>query len=71
MSPMLRRKIDPEVVFIDTDSAPRILHCGESILEEDLPVGPRVIYPKPPIQGLANPRAALRHAINHPLGCDP
>ncbi len=71
MSPILRRKIDPEVVFIDTDSAPRLLHCGESILEEDLPVGTRVIYPKPPIQGLANPRAAIRYAINHPLGCDP
>ena len=68
---MLRRKLDPEVVFIDTDSAPRILHCGEMILEEDLPVGTRVIYPKPAIQGLPNPRGAIRYAINHPLGCDP
>lgn len=71
MSPILRRKIDPEVIFIDTDSAPRIIHSGENFLEEDLPVGTRVIYPKPPIQGLANPRGAIRYAINHPLGCDP
>lgn len=71
MSPLLRRKLDPETVFIDTDSAPRVIHFGEDFWEEDLPIGTRVIYPKPPIQGLPNPRAAIRHAINHPLGCDP
>ncbi len=71
MTPLLRRKLDPEVVFIDTDSAPRIIHFGEGFLEEDLPVGTQIIYPKPPIQGLPNPRGAIRHAINHPLGCDP
>lgn len=71
MSPLLRRKLDPETIFIDTDSAPRVLHFGEDFWEEDLPVGTRVIYPRPPIQGLPNPRAAIRYAINHPLGCDP
>ena len=69
--PLLRRKLDPGTVFIDTDSAPRVLHFGEDFLEEDLPVGTRVIYPKPPIQGLPNPRGAIRYALNHPLGCDP
>ena len=69
--PVLRRKLDPGTVHIDTDSAPRIIQSGEDFLEEDLPVGTRVIYPKPPIQGLPNPRGAIRHAINHPLGCDP
>jgi hypothetical protein len=29
------------------------------------------VYPKPPIEGLANPGAAIRYALNHPLGCDP
>ena len=71
MSPVLRRKLDPGTVYIDTDSAPRLIHYGEDFWEEDLPVGTRVIYPKPPIQGLPNPRGAIRHAINHPLGCDP
>jgi len=61
----------PEVVTIDKGSAPRILHYGEDFLLEDLPVGTRVIYPKQPIAGLPNPRAAIRWALNHPLGCDP
>ena len=39
--------IDPEVVFIDTDSAPRIIHCGESFLEEDLPVNLNLLTLQP------------------------
>ena len=61
----------PEVVTIDKGSAPRIIHYGEDFLLEDLPVGTRVIYPKQPIAGLPNPRAAIRWALNHPEGCDP
>jgi hypothetical protein len=68
----LIRALDaPEVVTIDTGSAPRIIHHGEDFLLEDLPVGTRVIYPKQPIAGLPNPRAAIRWALHHPLGCDP
>ena len=40
---------------IDTDSAPRVIQFGEDFWEEDLPVGTRVIYPKPPDSGLAQP----------------
>jgi hypothetical protein len=69
--PTPRHKEDDQVVYIDTDSAPRILFSGEDLLLEDLPVGTRVIYPKPPIEGLANPGAAIRYALNHPLGADP
>jgi hypothetical protein len=36
-----------------------------------LPVGTRVVYGKPPIEGLHNPGAAIRYAINHPLDADP
>jgi len=68
---LTRRKLDESIVYIDTDSAPRIVPCGEDFLLEDLPVGTRVIYPRPPIQGLANREAAIRYAINHPHGCDP
>ena len=32
-------------VYIDTDSAPRIVFYGEDFLLEDFPVGTRVIYP--------------------------
>src|SRR6476660_4924147 len=69
--PVPRNKEDDQVVYIDNDSAPRILFSGEDLLLEDLPVGTRVIYPKPPIEGLSNPGAAIRYALNHPLGCDP
>jgi hypothetical protein len=69
--PTPRRKEDDQVVYIDTDSAPRILFSGEDLLLEDLPIGTRVVYPKPPIEGLANPGAAIRYALNHPLGTEP
>ena len=71
MSLALRRKQHELITYIDTDSQPRILHYGEDFLLEDLPVGTRVIYPKPPIVGLPNPEAAIRYALNRPLGCDP
>jgi lactate racemase len=69
--PTPRRKEDDQVVYIDTNSAPRILFSGEDLLLEDLPVGTRVVYPKPPIEGLANPGAAIRYALNHPLEAEP
>ncbi|HET6613308.1 MAG TPA: lactate racemase domain-containing protein, partial [Kofleriaceae bacterium] len=59
------------VVTIDTDSAPRILFCGENFLVEDLPIGTRVIYPKRPLAGVPNRVAAIRYALNHPQGMPP
>ncbi len=59
------------IVTIDTDSAPRIMFSGENFLLEDLPVGTRVIYPKRPLTGLANPTAAIRYALNHPEEMEP
>src|ERR671938_615732 len=69
--PTPRHKEDDQVVYIDTNSAPRVLFSGEDLLLEDLPVGTRVIYPNPPIEGLPNVKAAVRWAINHPEGTDP
>jgi hypothetical protein len=66
-----RRDVEEHVVTIDTDSAPRILFHGENFLVEDLPVGTRVIYPRRPMAGLANPRAAIRHALNKPEEMEP
>jgi nickel-dependent lactate racemase len=60
-----------QVVTIDDDSAPRLLFSGEDLLLEDLPVGTKVIYPKPPIAGLPNVKAAIRWALNHPEGTEP
>jgi hypothetical protein len=59
------------IVTIEKDSPPRVLFSGEDLLVEDLPVGTQVIYPNPPVEGLANVKAAIRWAIHHPEGCDP
>ena len=69
--PRTRPSAREEIITIDTDSAPRILFYGENFLLEDLPVGTRVIYPKRPLSGVANPRATIRYALNHPLDMDP
>jgi len=69
--PTLRHKEGDEVVYIDNDSAPRLIFSGEDISAEDLPIGTRVVYAKPPIEGLNNPGAAIRYAINHPIDADP
>ena len=62
---------DENIITIDTDSAPRIMFYGEDFLCEDLPVGTRVIYPRRPIAGLPNPRAAIRYALHHPESMEP
>src|SRR5207237_7169129 len=69
--PRTRGAADESIVTIDTDSAPRILFYGESFLLEDLPVGTRVIYPKRPMTPVANPKAAVRYALNHPEDSEP
>jgi nickel-dependent lactate racemase len=61
----------PSVVTLDRDSAPRVLFAGDKLVEVDLPPGTRCIYPKPPLAPLKNVDAAIRYAVNHPLGTDP
>src|SRR6202171_5661049 len=71
MALQLRRKTHESIVYIDSDSAPRIIPSGEDFILEDIPIGTRVLYPNPPIKGLPNREAAIRYALNHPHGCDP
>src|SRR3954462_2331399 len=59
------------VITLDSDSPPRVMFSGEQLLIEHLPPGTRVLYPKPPIVGLKDPDAAIRYAINHPIGMEP
>ncbi|MEZ4231023.1 MAG: transcriptional regulator, partial [Polyangiaceae bacterium] len=61
----------PCVVTLERDSAPRVLFAGDSLVEVDLPAGTRVIYPKPPMEGLKDVDAAIRYAINHPENSEP
>lgn len=71
MTLQLRRKSRESIIYIDRDSAPRIIPNGEDFILEHLPIGTRVIYPNPPIKGLPNREAAIRYAINNPLDADP
>src|SRR3954465_6631298 len=71
MALQLRRKTHESIIYIDKDSAPRIMPNGEDFILEDIPIGTRVIYPNPPIKGLPNREAAIRYAINHPLEMEP
>src|SRR3982751_2485148 len=71
MALQLRRKTHESIVYIDKDSAPRIMPFGEDFILEDIPIGTRVIYPNPPIKGLPNREAAIRFAVTHPLEMAP
>ena len=61
----------PCVVTINSRSKPRVLFCGDKLMEVDLPIGTRVIYPKAPMEPLEDVDAAIRYAINHPENDEP
>src|SRR4051812_34660091 len=61
----------PLVVTLDKRSAPRTIFYGDRLLEADFPAGTRVLYPRPPLEGLKDVDAAIRYAINHPTGSEP
>jgi hypothetical protein len=61
----------PSLVTLERDSAPRTLFSGDQLVEVDLPPGTRCIYPKATLEPLRDPDAAIRYALNHPLGSDP
>lgn len=61
----------PSVSYIDRHAAPRILFSGDQLVEVDMPVGTRVIYPPTPMEPLQDVDAAIRYAINHPYNSEP
>ena len=69
----LKKLYDEEshIVITEKGSPPRVIFSGEDFLLEDLPVGTRVIFPRPPLEGVPNVKAAIRWALNHPEGMDP
>ena len=62
---------ESQVVITEKGSPPRVLFHGENFLQENLPVGTRVIFPRPPLAGVPNVKAAIRYAINNPEGMEP
>ncbi len=69
----LKRLYDEESHIVTTEkgSPPRVIFSGEDFLLEDLPVGTRVIFPRPPLEPVPNVKAAIRWAINHPEEMEP
>ncbi len=61
----------PLVVTLDRRSAPRTIFSGDRLIEVDMPAGTRVIYPRPPLEALKDPDAAIRYALNHPYNSEP
>lgn len=57
------------VLEVDRSTPPVLFHHGEGFRLEKLPPGrSRVIYPAEPLEALANPDAAIRHALLNPHG---
>ena len=56
------------VLDVDSSTPPTLFWQGERFTLEKLPEGRRVIYAPEPIDPLSDPQAAIRHALNHPLG---
>jgi hypothetical protein len=69
----LKRLYDDErqVTITEKGSPPRVLFFGEDFLLEDLPLDTRVVFPRSPLTGVPNVKAAIRWALNHPEGMDP
>jgi lactate racemase-like protein len=56
------------VLEVDRSTPPTLFWHGERFRLERLPVGSRVVYAPEPVPALDDPRAAVRHALLHPLG---
>ncbi len=69
--PPRARDSHPLVVTIDKKSRPRAVFSGDQLIEVDLPVGARVVYPRPPLEALKDVDAAIRYALTHPLNSEP
>jgi hypothetical protein len=56
------------VLDVDRSTPPTLFWHGEGFRLERLPVGSRVVYAPEPLDALADPDAAVRHALLHPVG---
>jgi hypothetical protein len=56
------------VLEVDGSTPPTLFWHGEGFRTERLPEGSRVLYPPEPLDPLADPTGAIRHALEHPLG---
>lgn len=60
------------VLDVDKSTPPILFHHGESFRLEKLPAGrSRVLYPAEPLEPLEDVDAAIRHALDNPIGDSP
>ena len=60
------------VLEVERSTPPILFHHGEGFRLERLPAGrSRVVYPPSPLEGLADPAGAIRHALEHPIDSEP
>jgi len=56
------------VLEVDRSTPPTLMWHGEGFRLERLPVGTRIVYGPEPLDPLADPDSAIRHALENPLG---
>jgi lactate racemase len=56
------------VLEVDGSTPPTLFWNGEGFTLERLPEGSRVVYAPEPLDALRDPTAAIRHALEHPVG---
>lgn len=59
------------VLTVDERTPPLLMHAGESLHLEQLPLGSRVVYPPEILPGLPDVDAAIADALLHPVDSDP
>jgi lactate racemase len=67
------KSIDSEglVRIYEKGDPPLFLMNGERFIFANVPEGTRVLYPRPPLAGVGDLRAAAARAIDNPLGMEP
>lgn len=67
------QSIDKEnlVRIVEKNDGPLFLPNGERFVYAKVPEGTRVLFPRKPLPGVPNARAAVEHAIDHPIDMDP
>ncbi len=59
------------VVEVGRSTPPILVHNGDSVVLQRMPVGTRVVYPPDPQTGLRDPDGSIRRALLNPLDSEP
>lgn len=61
----------PNIHTVSQRDGAYVFHRGEGFERYKLPSGTRVVYAHDPLPPLADVRATIEHALDHPLDCEP